>query len=101
MGLGGDSCPRVGLAKHLLSAEGVVPHGAGFQAKHLPGLSFGGVLALMVLQFAVVALTGLAFYLGVERPFMTPHWPKRLFGWLRNVDAGRFAVERVGRAARV
>lgn len=47
-------------------------------AKHDPGLSFAGVLAMMAVQIAVVAGVGLTFYVFVERPFMVRDWPSRL-----------------------
>jgi peptidoglycan/LPS O-acetylase OafA/YrhL len=43
-------------------------------AKLAPGLSFDGVLALMVLLVGVVLVVGLTFYVFIERTFMMPRW---------------------------
>jgi peptidoglycan/LPS O-acetylase OafA/YrhL len=56
---------------------------AVFVAKHAAGLPFFGVAAMMAAQVALVLVVGLTFYVCVERPFMTPHWPTRAIAWLR------------------
>jgi peptidoglycan/LPS O-acetylase OafA/YrhL len=52
-------------------------------AKLAPGLSFGGVLALMVLLVGVVLVVGLTFYVVIERTFMMPRWHILLLRRLR------------------
>jgi peptidoglycan/LPS O-acetylase OafA/YrhL len=55
-------------------------------SKLAPRLSFGAALGVMALEIAVVIVAGLIFYALIERPFMTPHWPRRLaerFGFAR------------------
>jgi peptidoglycan/LPS O-acetylase OafA/YrhL len=53
-------------------------------AKLAPGLSFGGVLAAMLLQVVIVIVVGLTFYVVVERTFMMPKWHLSLLARLRN-----------------
>jgi len=62
-----------------------------FAAKHFPGLPFAGVLVLMIVEIVVVVAAGMAFYVAVERPFMTRDWPRRVLAGLRGAT-GMFPI---------
>ena len=52
-------------------------------AKLAPGLSLGGVLAVILFEILVAIVVGLTFYVVVERTFMKPKWPLLLIAPVR------------------
>ena len=73
----GGACYSLYLV-HLQAIEVMT----GLAAKLVPGAALGPVVVLGALEMVVVIGAGLTFYVVLERPFMRPDWPLRVWRWI-------------------